>query len=122
MVENLPVFTQFPPDDLLDTLVEMYFRNMNDYIPLLHEPTFKKGIAEGLHHRHGTFGGTVLLVCANGSRFTKDPRVYPEDPVHRHSTGWQWYQPVEQARRLPLTSVQVYDLQLYAVRVDFLLS
>ena len=72
------MFTDFPPQDLLDSLVELYFRNVNDVTPLLHEPTFRKDVAEGLHCRRGEFGAIVLLVCANAARFTRDPRISPQ--------------------------------------------
>ena len=41
----------FPPPDLLEKLIDLYFKNMNDYLPLLHRPTFEQGVREGLHLR-----------------------------------------------------------------------
>ena len=114
--EVLP-FDDFPPDDLLDTLVELFFRKSNDLLPLLHEPLFKRSIREGLHLRHGGFGATVLLVCANAARFTEDPRVLLDGSDDRHSAGWRWYQQVENTQRLELSPATLYELQLCAVRV-----
>lgn len=90
---------------------------MNDLFPLLHEPTFKKAIKDGLHLRHGGFGATVLLVCANGSRFTRDARVLLDDTHELQSAGWKYYQPVESARKVPIAPAQLHDLQIYVVRV-----
>ena len=112
----MPLFTDFPPDDLLNTLVDLYFRQVNDSAPLLHEPLFKDGLKSGLHLRHGPFGAIVLLVCAHGSRFTQDPRVLLEGTEEMTSSGWKWYQMVERAMRLPMAPAQLYDLQIYAVR------
>ena len=58
-------YTQFPPEDLLLSLVDTYFEYYNDYVPLLHKPTFQRGIKDNLHIRDQAFGAVVLLVCAS---------------------------------------------------------
>ena len=116
MIEDrLPVFTDFPPSDLMRDLVELYFRNINDVIPLLHEPTFKQAIETQLHLRRGGFGATLLLVCANGARFTDDPRVILDGSTLRQSAGWKWFEQVERALKPPLAPVEIYDVQVYTV-------
>ncbi|RDX40746.1 hypothetical protein OH76DRAFT_1365731 [Lentinus brumalis] len=115
-----PLFDDFPPGDLLDTLVELYFRKINDMLPLLHEPIFKQSIQDGLHLRNGGFGATVLLVCANGSRFVRDPRVLLDGSDDWHSAGWRWYQQVEDRQKLELAPAKLYDLQLCALMAHFL--
>ena len=117
--EDLPVFdgSRFPPEDLMNTLVNLYFRHMNDHLPLLHEPTFKKGIQARRHLWDGGFGATVLLVCANGSRFTRDPRVLLEGENDYRSAGWKWYQLVDASQKLPLAPARLHDLQIYVVSV-----
>ena len=118
-IENdIPLFKedQFPPVDLMNTLVDLYFRKTNDHLPLLHEPTFKKGLQTGRYLREGGFGATVLLVCANGSRFTSDPRVLLDDSDHPQSAGWKWVRMVEGTRKLPLAPAKLHDLQIYVVR------
>ena len=112
----MSAFQEFPPPDLLYALVELYFRRMNDHNPLLHEPTFRKSVDRGLHLHHGDFGATVLLVCANGARFSNDPRVQLDDQGQQ-SAGWKWFKQVEEARRLQFAPAKLYDLQSYAVRV-----
>ena len=118
MKDDFPVFAErvFPPRDLLDTLVDLYFRRMNSHLPLLHEPTFKNAIRAGKHLRDGGFGATVLLVCAIGSRFTRDPRVLLPDSDHPYSAGWKWFRAVEKVRRLSFAPAGLHDLQVYAVR------
>ena len=116
--DDFPVFASsvFPPRDLLDTLVSLYFHHMNSHFPLLHEPTFKTGVRSGQHLLDGGFGATVLLVCAVGSRFTRDPRVVLPESGHPHSVGWQWFRAVEKERRLSFAPARLHDLQVYAVR------
>ncbi|KAM5544389.1 hypothetical protein V8D89_002049 [Ganoderma adspersum] len=120
--DDFPVFEErvFPPRDLLDTLVDLYFRHMNNHFPLLHEPTFKNALRAGQHLRDGGFGATVLLVCAIGSRFTRDPRVLLPDSDHPHSAGWRWFRAVEKARRLSFAPAGLHDLQVYALMALFL--
>ncbi|RPD58806.1 hypothetical protein L226DRAFT_471190 [Lentinus tigrinus ALCF2SS1-7] len=117
---EVPAFDDFPPNDLLDTLVELYFRKSNDVLPFLHEPMFKRSIQEGLHLRNSGFGATVLLVCAIASRFTEDPRVLLDGSEDRHSAGWRWYQQVENVQRLELAPATLYELQLCMLMVQFL--
>ncbi|KAI0787277.1 fungal-specific transcription factor domain-containing protein [Fomes fomentarius] len=110
----------FPPPDLLEKLVDLYFKNMNDFTPLLHRPTFEQGIKEGLHLHDEGFGSTVLLVCANGSRFTHDARVLLEDNRIPQSAGWKWFQQVQMVRKSLLAPPRLYDLQIYALTAGFL--
>ena len=116
MQESYPIFTDFPPDDLMEPLVDAYFRELNAFTPLLHEPLFRAGIADGLHHVDGTFGATVLLVCANGAMWVRDPRTlletYSNDP---QSAGWRWFEPVERVRKSLLAPPTVYDMQICVV-------
>ena len=107
--------SSFPPEDLMDALVDLYFRHMNDHIPLLHEPTFKKRIRDGRHLRDDGFGAVALLVCANGSIFSHDPRVLLEGSHHPDSAGLKWYRLVDASRKLPLGPAKLHDLQIYVV-------
>ncbi|TBU65203.1 fungal-specific transcription factor domain-containing protein [Dichomitus squalens] len=110
----------FPPPDLLEKLIDLYFKNMNDYMPLLHRPTFEQGVKEGLHLHDEGFGSTVLLVCANGSRFTDDRRVLLDDSQIPQSAGWKWFQQVQMVRKSLLAPPRLYDLQIYALTAGFL--
>lgn len=57
--------------------MELYFTRFNILLPLLHRPTFEAQLAQKLHWRDPSFAAVVLLVCANGSRFSNDTRVMP---------------------------------------------
>ncbi len=107
----------FPPPDLLAKLIDLYFDNMNDYMPLLHRPTFAQGVKEDLHLHDEGFGSTVLLVCANGARFTDDSRVLLNENPIPQSAGWKWFQQVQMVRKSLLAPPRLYDLQIYAVRL-----
>jgi hypothetical protein len=62
-----PVY-EFPPQDLLNSLVSVYFKRINIVMCLLHRPTFERSIAAGLHLIDPGFGAVVLAVCALASR------------------------------------------------------
>jgi Fungal specific transcription factor domain len=106
---------QFPPSDLLVLLVDLYFANMNSFLPLLHRLTFEKSLREGLHHRDDGFGAVVLLVSAVGCRFSDDPRVILEGTNSTHSAGWAWFHQVQMVRRSLFSPPSLYDLQVYCV-------
>ena len=116
-LENPKPHTNFPPEDLMMHLVDRFFTRMNIQIPLLHRPTFEKGIADGLHKRDEGFGSTVLLVCALGSRWSDDPRVILPGTNSGHSAGWEWFRQVQWVRRSLLSPPRLYDLQICCVSV-----
>lgn len=118
-LENPKAHSNFPPDDLMKHLIDCYFKRMNVAIPLLHRPTFEKGIADGLHKRDEGFGSTVLLVCALGARWSEDPRVILPGTNSGHSAGWEWFRQVQWVRRSLLSPPRLYDLQICCVRAIF---
>ncbi|CCM00118.1 uncharacterized protein FIBRA_02145 [Fibroporia radiculosa] len=111
----------YPESDLMLSLIELYFREVNAYSPLLHRPTFENNIKDGLHLRDEGFGSTVLLVCAIGARFSDDPRVflsdYQDNPL---SCGWEWFKQVQMIRKSLLAPPRLYDLQVYCLTAMFL--
>ncbi|KAJ7696786.1 hypothetical protein B0H17DRAFT_392237 [Mycena rosella] len=84
----------FPDDDLLTNLVNMYFERINPIISILHSPTFRQSIAEGLHLRDQRFGAVVLTVCSLASRYSDDPRVFLDGVNSKLSCGWKWFHQV----------------------------
>ncbi|EIW62305.1 uncharacterized protein TRAVEDRAFT_116127 [Trametes versicolor FP-101664 SS1] len=113
-------FKDFPPPDLMDYLIALYFTNVNIYTPLLHAPTFLNSLRNGEHLRDGGFGATVLLVCANGARFSTDPRVFAHGTHSPASRGWKWFAQVERARKSYRAPSRLYDLQVCALMTMFL--
>ncbi|KAF7318865.1 Zn(2)-C6 fungal-type domain-containing protein [Mycena chlorophos] len=121
--EEPPTYT-FPDDDLLTTLVGLYFQNVNPFLPLLHRPTFVGHLAQRLHFRHPGFAKTVLLVCAVASRYCSDPRVSLTDvPAHvtpAETAGWKWFDQVELSGHLVRATPSLFDLQAYCLAAEFL--
>ena len=101
-------------------LIDEAFLHLNSNFPLLHRPTFEHGIKTGLHLRDEGFGAIVLLVCANGARFSNNPAVRPPGTKNWHRAGWQWFEQVRSKRKLvPLTPASLYDLQVTVVSCAF---
>jgi hypothetical protein len=105
----------FPPDDLLASLVDGFFENMNTFFPILHRPTFERGLADGLHRSDSGFATIVLLVCAIASRFIDDPRVLLPG-ASEQSAGWGYFNQVQAVRRSLLAPPCLYDIQWHCVR------
>jgi hypothetical protein len=106
---------RFPEDDLLLSLVDCYFENMNIFFPLLHRPTYEKQIAAGLHLQDSSFGATVIMVCAIGSRFSEDPRVTHYRPGVDLPTDWELFHQVKKLRFPIFAAQSLQDLQLVCV-------
>ncbi|KAJ7857657.1 hypothetical protein B0H14DRAFT_2578241 [Mycena olivaceomarginata] len=66
----------FPDSDLIDSLLHIFWANINPTLPVLHRPSFERSVAEGLHLTNAEFGGTLLAVLAAASRYSNDPRVF----------------------------------------------
>lgn len=105
----------FPPYDLIPSLVTLYFAHVNPFLPLLHRPTFERGITRGLHLTDSYFGATVLLVCALGSKYSDDPRVFVEGSNSTRSAGWHWYEQVRNLRSSFFARASLHELQAHVV-------
>lgn len=98
------------------SLIELYFIHINPFLPLLHRPTFEGAVRNGLHHLDHMFGATLLLVCALGSHYSHDPRVFLENTNNSvYSCGWKWYAQVKIHRSDIHARASLYELQLYSV-------
>ncbi|KAJ7475062.1 fungal-specific transcription factor domain-containing protein [Mycena latifolia] len=110
----------FPDDDLLATLIALYFANVNAFLPLLHRPTFESSVRQHLHWTHAGFAKTVLLVCAVGARYSSDPRVSIPDTAAAETAGWPYFDQVELSGHLVRAHPTLYDLQSYCLAAEFL--
>ncbi|KAF8070636.1 fungal-specific transcription factor domain-containing protein [Lyophyllum atratum] len=119
MRSDLPNYI-FPQADLLKTLVAAYFDNVNTHMPLLHRQTFEKSMAEDLHYLNPSFGATVLLVCAVGSRHVNDSRVFAPGDNSQLSAGWSYFVQVPIFRNYTLHKASLYDLQYYCLGAFYL--
>ncbi|KAJ7613016.1 fungal-specific transcription factor domain-containing protein [Roridomyces roridus] len=104
---------RFLEPDLLQHLVSLYFTRVNILIFLLHQPTFEKSLADGLHLVDYNFGCTVLVVCALASRCSGDPRVVLNKEV---TAGWEYFSQlkpfVKSPRLLTLYEAQTICLSI----------
>ncbi|KXN90781.1 hypothetical protein AN958_03435 [Leucoagaricus sp. SymC.cos] len=116
--DSMPQY-DFPPLDLIGSLVDHYFTQINPFLPLLHRPLFQKGIDEGLHHKDQYFGATVLLVCALGSRYSEDPRVFVEGSSSTRSAGWKWFEQVQALRASFFKRTSLHELQAHVLFILF---
>ncbi|KAJ8073921.1 Gypsy retrotransposon integrase-like protein 1 [Marasmius tenuissimus] len=110
----------FPEDDLLHDLINIYFTRYSPFFPILHQPTFRRLVAEGLHLRDRPFGATVLAVCALASRQSNDPRTLCEGTTSEHSLGWKYFRQIPLMRDSFTEPPTVYDIQICSLCVYFL--
>ncbi|KAK0210242.1 fungal-specific transcription factor domain-containing protein [Desarmillaria ectypa] len=110
----------FPPDDLLTDLIDIFFTKNDIMLPCLHGPTFRRCVKDKLHLRDEMFGAIVLLVCANASRQSDDPRVLLDGEDSKQSNGWKWFNQVQNTRRSLLVPPTIHDLQFYCLFGEFI--
>jgi hypothetical protein len=106
----------FPEDDLLVTLVDLYFRHQNTCLGLLHRPTFEQDLSQGRHHTDRWFAEVVLVVCAIGSFWSNDPRVFLENYNVPSTCGWKYFSQVQVVRESLLQPSNLLDIQFHCVR------
>ncbi|KAK0219153.1 fungal-specific transcription factor domain-containing protein [Armillaria fumosa] len=108
----------FPDNDLITSLVAIYFDTMNPILPILHRPTFVKNVADGLHLRDENFAATLLFVLAVASRHSDDPRVLA-DPSSRLSAGWSFLEFIPIAKKVLLRPPCLNDIQQTVLSVMY---
>ncbi|KAG7448428.1 uncharacterized protein BT62DRAFT_929521 [Guyanagaster necrorhizus] len=116
VLKKTPLF--FPPDDLIADLLNLYFTYFHLYMPLLHEPSFRRSVASGLHLRDHRFGAILLLVCAVASRYSDDPRIFLEG-ASEHSCGWKWFVQVQGMPHSVFDVPNLYDLQHCCLSAEY---
>ena len=99
----------------MHTLVDLYFKEYNVFLPLLHRPTFERSLKQGEHLHDHSFGAVLLLVCAMGARFSSDARVFVEGQGPP-SAGWPYIRQVPIVK-VPRGKPTLYELQAYAVSI-----
>ncbi|KAJ3841906.1 fungal-specific transcription factor domain-containing protein [Lentinula raphanica] len=110
---------EFPPDDLMFDLFDLYFTHLNPIFLILHRPSFLKSVAEGLHHNDRAFGGLVLGVCALGARFSNDTRVLEDYTTSERSSGWKWIRQIQPIRHSYVEAASLSEIQMYLIYITF---
>ncbi|KAJ7622648.1 fungal-specific transcription factor domain-containing protein [Mycena polygramma] len=111
----------FPEDDLLASLVDIHFEEINPLFGILHAPSFCRMLADGLHLREPHFGAVVLAVCALASRYSDDPRVLLDGVASEYSRGWKWFRQVQSFCTTFSSEYSLHQLQLICLSINFLL-
>ncbi|KAJ7873877.1 fungal-specific transcription factor domain-containing protein [Mycena olivaceomarginata] len=103
----------YPPSDLIDSLLHLYFTNVHPTVSVLHRPSFERSVADGLHLTDTKFGGLLLSVLATAARYSKDSRVFVDGDVSKLSAGWEF---VNQIWILPkVFEPTIYEVQMYCL-------
>ncbi|KAJ6570907.1 fungal-specific transcription factor domain-containing protein [Mycena vulgaris] len=110
----------FPEKDLMKSLVKIYFEQINPILGILHFPSFRESVADGLHFRDPHFGAVVLAVCSLASRYSDDPRVFLDGVNSEHSCGWKWFRQVRPLRASFSPEPSLHQLQLICLSVPYL--
>ncbi|KAJ7801300.1 fungal-specific transcription factor domain-containing protein [Mycena olivaceomarginata] len=110
----------FPDSDLIDSLLHIFWANINPTLPILHRPSFERSVAEGLHLTNAEFGGTLLAVLACGlAGYSNDPRVFVDDD-RGFSAGWKFANQIRILRKL--FEPTIHEVQMYCVLTLYSLS
>ncbi|KAF9264054.1 hypothetical protein L218DRAFT_247294 [Marasmius fiardii PR-910] len=96
------------------SLISLYFQRVNVLFPILHAPTFWRNVIQGLHIERPDFGAVVLVVCALGSKYSEDERVF-SSPDQPSSAGWKWFEQVPLLRRSQFEPPTLHELQFYSL-------
>ncbi|KAJ6587807.1 fungal-specific transcription factor domain-containing protein [Mycena sp. CBHHK59/15] len=112
----------YPAGDLVASLLDLYFTNVQPIIPLLHRPSFERSVAEGLHLRDAQFGATLLAVLAVASRLSDDPRVFVVGETSSLSSGWKFFHQVLVRRKFVFDDPSIYEVQLFCLSSLFTLG
>nr|GAT54017.1 predicted protein [Mycena chlorophos] len=115
----------FPPLDLLNSLVALYFEHNNSLIPLLHRPTFEAFISTLEYLRDDKVGALVLIVCAIGARYSDDPRVLEgtngtAEGTNELAAGYKYFTQLSTELEFMFDTPGLFDLQRYCLAIQFL--
>ncbi|KAJ7505493.1 fungal-specific transcription factor domain-containing protein [Mycena galericulata] len=110
LYDQLPHYV-YPENDLIASLVGLYFTNVHPTVPILHRPAFERSVAEGLHLKDPKFGALLLAVLGVASTYSDDPRVFIDG--NTLSSGWKFVAQVEIIHKL--FDPSIYEVQFYCL-------
>ncbi|ORY46309.1 fungal-specific transcription factor domain-domain-containing protein [Leucosporidium creatinivorum] len=64
-----------PPVELVQLLVDAYFAQLNEQMPVLHRPSFTRALFSGKADSDPAFRSLLFVVLALGTRWVEDPRI-----------------------------------------------
>lgn len=83
---NLPALTDLPPQDVIYTLVDLYFKHCNTWCPILDRKT-TFGIFFGSTSMNEADRILLHAIVATTLRFLRDPRLSYEAKAHYHAVS-----------------------------------
>lgn len=101
--------TEFPEEDLMHDLVDLYFRHVNRVFPVIHEASFRLRFTDNLHKRDRRFGHLLLSVLAVASLYSTDQRT-TEDVEGIAIPGQRFFEQVKDWNKT-LAAAALSDLQ-----------
>ncbi|KAJ4487543.1 fungal-specific transcription factor domain-containing protein [Lentinula aciculospora] len=111
----------FPPDDLLRSLITLYFNLQHNINPLLHRQIFEREVfTDKLHTTDRRFGAVVLAVCALGSRLSNDSRNLFNGTNDERSLGWKYFNQIRMARTNFAEPPTLFEVQILALSLLFI--
>ncbi|KIM40075.1 hypothetical protein M413DRAFT_73918 [Hebeloma cylindrosporum] len=120
--EVLEGFLQyFPPPNVAETLIDLYFLHSNIIFPLLHRPTFTRQWKQGLHRRNIWFACVCALIFAVASRWCEDERVLPTGDtkeVDWKLAGGRYFEigvEIHRVRRNLLHPASLFEVQTFTL-------
>lgn len=121
-------FEQWPAPDLAVKLIEAYFDQENNVLPLFNRYIFQRDYDNERFRHDVLFAKVCLMLFANAARLVDDPRVFwwaddeqkqrealASDPAYKHSAGWRWLAVTLRMGKSFLAVPVLEDLQAYAV-------
>ncbi|KAF8321779.1 hypothetical protein DL93DRAFT_2163363 [Clavulina sp. PMI_390] len=84
--DNYSVFARLPDNVELQKLLDLYFRHVAPFFPILHKPTLEVQCSDLLHRRDVSQARLLLMVCAVASMY--DPEAIPASSPN--PPGWQY--------------------------------
>ncbi|KAL1683624.1 fungal-specific transcription factor domain-containing protein [Schizophyllum commune] len=122
LLKKEPASHDFPEQDLMLSLIDLYFRHVQPFFPLLHRPTFEEGVRAAQYFTDHDFGVVVLLVCALGAQYSDDPRTLSEEyEMDTHSRGWKWFSQAEKVHKPIVGTPTLLEIQAYCLSALFML-
>jgi hypothetical protein len=89
---------QFPPLELANELINIYFTCIHPLFPIMHRPTFLRDWANHTHTKCAWFAAVSLAIFAVASRWSNDPSVIHPDErtkddgsLNWHRAGWGFF-------------------------------
>ncbi|KAG9005844.1 hypothetical protein FRB95_001037 [Tulasnella sp. JGI-2019a] len=114
---------RFPPPDLIRVPIDHCFSEVMPLMPLIHRPSFEWQYAEGRASHDIDFARLLLLVCAVGSRYCDDPRLFltsSAGEVEWGSAGWMYFTQVYHMPKPLFTITKLVDLQIMVLSATYL--